>query len=69
MVTAPDFSLNQLLWAAKMADNGNNKELLAQVLSSIVEICRKGGDLKGVDLVVAIRCVHLLSPLLPSDRT
>jgi hypothetical protein len=57
MLTAFNFPLKQLLWAAKTADDGDNKLLLAQVFTSIVKITKSGGNLAGVDLIVAIRSV------------
>ncbi|GAA6029188.1 hypothetical protein JCM8097_001643 [Rhodosporidiobolus ruineniae] len=57
MVTAPDFSLNQLLWAAKIANEASNKELLALVLRSIVDIAEGGKEFSGMELLVVMRCL------------
>ncbi|GAA5876941.1 hypothetical protein JCM8547_006316 [Rhodosporidiobolus lusitaniae] len=56
--TAPDFTLNLLLWCAKTANEANNKELLALVLGTVVDQCKKGGaEIAGTDLMVVIRCL------------
>ncbi|GAA5974988.1 hypothetical protein JCM11641_006792 [Rhodosporidiobolus odoratus] len=57
MVSAPDFTPSLLLWAAKTANAGNNKDLLALVLSKLVGICKSGAGIAGVDLMVVIRCL------------
>ncbi|GAA6003965.1 hypothetical protein JCM10207_006489 [Rhodosporidiobolus poonsookiae] len=57
LTTAPDFTPSLLLWAAKIANEANDKDLLADVLQSIVDICGKGGSMDGVDLMVVLRFV------------
>ncbi|GAA5823191.1 hypothetical protein JCM11251_007519 [Rhodosporidiobolus azoricus] len=57
MATALDFSPQLLLWAAKTANEANNKELLAAVLQKLVDVCKSGAGLSGVDLMVVIRCL------------
>ncbi|GAA5898459.1 hypothetical protein JCM6882_007781 [Rhodosporidiobolus microsporus] len=56
-ITAPDFTPQLLLWAAKTANNTNNKPLLAFVLGKLVEVCKSQAGMAGVDLMVVIRCL------------
>ncbi|GAA5927429.1 hypothetical protein JCM1841_000470 [Sporobolomyces salmonicolor] len=57
MCTAPHFAPNQLLWAAKFAFEAREQDLLAAILAILLDMCRNGTDLAGVDLMTLSRCL------------
>ncbi|GAA5917135.1 hypothetical protein JCM5296_006593 [Sporobolomyces johnsonii] len=57
MCTAPHFAPNQLLWAAKFASEAREQDLLATILAILLDMCRNGTDVAGVDLMTLTRCL------------
>lgn len=57
MIECPDFTLDMLLWASKMAYESGIKALLTSVLGLILETCSTNPrNLEQVDLLVLLRC-------------
>lgn len=58
MVSAPGFTINLLLWAAKSAHQSNSTSLTAKVLVALLQACGKDGHAatNGIDSLILARC-------------